>query len=116
MGTAVVTRTDGRLALGRLGALCEQVCLICPAGRNLIYILICSARFKLFDSLLVEMSHLQVKELNSQGFEVILVTSGAVGVGRQKLRYRRLLNSRSIHLLFLSKTTIFKTLDALIFN
>ncbi|KAG1337821.1 delta-1-pyrroline-5-carboxylate synthase 1 [Cocos nucifera] len=58
VGTAVVTRTDGRLALGRLGALCEQV-----------------------------------KELNSQGFEVILVTSGAVGVGRQRLRYRRLLNS-----------------------
>ncbi|XP_026657262.1 delta-1-pyrroline-5-carboxylate synthase 1-like isoform X3 [Phoenix dactylifera] len=58
VGTAVVTRTEGRLALGRLGALCEQV-----------------------------------KELNSQGFEVILVTSGAVGVGRQRLRYRRLLNS-----------------------
>ncbi|XP_010931192.1 delta-1-pyrroline-5-carboxylate synthase isoform X4 [Elaeis guineensis] len=58
VGTAVVTRTDGRLALGRLGALCEQV-----------------------------------KELNSRGFEVILVTSGAVGVGRQRLRYRRLLNS-----------------------
>ncbi|XP_073114728.1 delta-1-pyrroline-5-carboxylate synthase isoform X4 [Elaeis guineensis] len=58
VGTAVVTGTDGRLALGRLGALCEQV-----------------------------------KELNSQGFEVILVTSGAVGVGRQRLRYRRLLNS-----------------------
>jgi delta-1-pyrroline-5-carboxylate synthetase len=25
VGTAVVTRSDGRLALGRLGALCEQV-------------------------------------------------------------------------------------------
>ncbi|XP_058099410.1 delta-1-pyrroline-5-carboxylate synthase-like [Magnolia sinica] len=58
VGTAVVTRADGRLALGRLGALCEQV-----------------------------------KELNTQGFEVILVTSGAVGVGRQRLRYRRLVNS-----------------------
>lgn len=58
VGTAVVTRADGRLALGRLGALCEQL-----------------------------------KELNSQGFEVILVTSGAVGVGRQRLRYRRLVNS-----------------------
>ncbi|XP_043693692.1 delta-1-pyrroline-5-carboxylate synthase-like [Telopea speciosissima] len=58
VGTAVVTRGDGRLALGRLGALCEQI-----------------------------------KELNSQGFEVILVTSGAVGVGRQRLRYRKLVNS-----------------------
>ncbi|ERN08053.1 hypothetical protein AMTR_s00012p00263260 [Amborella trichopoda] len=58
VGTAVVTRSDGRLALGRVGALCEQV-----------------------------------KELNSQGLEVILVTSGAVGVGRQRLRYRRLVNS-----------------------
>ncbi|QHO38760.1 Delta-1-pyrroline-5-carboxylate synthase [Arachis hypogaea] len=58
VGTAVVTRSDGRLALGRLGALCEQL-----------------------------------KELNSRGYEVILVTSGAVGLGRQRLRYRRLANS-----------------------
>ncbi|KAJ4970921.1 hypothetical protein NE237_004020 [Protea cynaroides] len=58
VGTAVVTRDDGRLALGRMGALCEQI-----------------------------------KELNTQGFEVILVTSGAVGVGRQRLRYRKLVNS-----------------------
>ncbi|XP_020252470.1 delta-1-pyrroline-5-carboxylate synthase-like isoform X2 [Asparagus officinalis] len=58
VGTAVVTRIDGRLALGRLGSLCEQV-----------------------------------KELNSRGLDVILVTSGAVGVGRQRLRYRRLVNS-----------------------
>ncbi|KAB1217815.1 Delta-1-pyrroline-5-carboxylate synthase [Morella rubra] len=58
VGTAVVTRADGRLALGRLGALCEQI-----------------------------------KELNSQGYEVIVVSSGAVGLGRQRLRYRRLVNS-----------------------
>lgn len=36
---------------------------------------------------------MQVKELNSLGYEVILVTSGAVGVGRQRLRYRKLVNS-----------------------
>ncbi|KAE8099327.1 hypothetical protein FH972_017318 [Carpinus fangiana] len=58
VGTAVVTRGDGRLALGRIGALCEQL-----------------------------------KELNSRGYEVILVTSGAVGLGRQRLRYRRVANS-----------------------
>ncbi|CAJ1801117.1 unnamed protein product [Sphenostylis stenocarpa] len=58
VGTAVVTRSDGRLALGRLGALCEQL-----------------------------------KELNVKDYEVILVTSGAVGLGRQRLRYRRLVNS-----------------------
>ncbi|KAL7587900.1 delta-1-pyrroline-5-carboxylate synthase [Lactuca sativa] len=58
VGTAVVTRDDGRLALGRLGALCEQI-----------------------------------QALNSQGFEVILVSSGAVGAGRQRLRYRKLINS-----------------------
>ncbi|TXG58679.1 hypothetical protein EZV62_016508 [Acer yangbiense] len=59
VGTAVVTRgEDGRIALGRIGALCEQL-----------------------------------KELNSQGFEVIVVTSGAVGLGRQRLRYRKLINS-----------------------
>ncbi|KAJ8747353.1 hypothetical protein K2173_012933 [Erythroxylum novogranatense] len=58
VGTAVVTRNDGRLAVGRLGSLCEQI-----------------------------------KELNSQGYEVIVVTSGAVGIGRQKLKYRRLVNT-----------------------
>lgn len=58
VGTAVVTRADGRLALGRLGQLCEQI-----------------------------------QELNCEGYEVILVTSGAVGVGRQRLRYRRLVHS-----------------------
>ncbi|CAI9273569.1 unnamed protein product [Lactuca saligna] len=58
VGTAVVTREDGRLALGRLGALCEQIQI-----------------------------------LNSQGFEVILVSSGAVGAGRQRLRYRKLVHS-----------------------
>ncbi|CAN6568859.1 unnamed protein product [Malus baccata var. baccata] len=58
VGTAVVTGNDGRIALGRLGALCEQL-----------------------------------KELNSQGYEIILVSSGAVGLGRQRLRYRKLVNS-----------------------
>ncbi|GMI65856.1 delta 1-pyrroline-5-carboxylate synthase 2 [Hibiscus trionum] len=58
VGTAVVTRHDGRLAVGRLGALCEQL-----------------------------------KELNSQGYEIVLVTSGAVGLGLQRLRYRKLVNS-----------------------
>lgn len=37
---------------------------------------------------------MQLKELNTRGYEVILVTSGAVGLGRQRLRYRRLANSR----------------------
>lgn len=58
VGTAVVTRSDGRLAIGRIGSLCEQV-----------------------------------KELISKGMEVIIVTSGAIGVGRQKLRYQKLMNS-----------------------
>ncbi|KAH9316449.1 hypothetical protein KI387_025076, partial [Taxus chinensis] len=63
VGTAVVTRTDGGLALGRIGSLCEQI-----------------------------------KELMSLGLEVILVTSGAVGVGRQRLRYQRLINSSFVDL------------------
>jgi glutamate 5-kinase len=37
---------------------------------------------------------MQIKDLNSQGYEVIVVSSGAVGLGRQRLRYRRLVNSR----------------------
>lgn len=63
VGTAVVTRANGGLALGRLGSLCEQV-----------------------------------KELMSVGLEVILVTSGAVGIGRQRLRYQRLINSSFVDL------------------
>jgi delta-1-pyrroline-5-carboxylate synthetase len=43
--------------------------------------------------LMIICSH-QVKELMSEGIEVILVTSGAVGIGLQKLRHQRLLNSR----------------------
>lgn len=58
VGTAVVTRPDGRLSLGRLGSLCEQV-----------------------------------EDLLSDGIEVILVSSGAVGVGRQKLRYQKMIHS-----------------------
>ncbi|KAL2317200.1 hypothetical protein Fmac_031076 [Flemingia macrophylla] len=58
VGTAVVTREEGRLAVGRLGALCEQI-----------------------------------KQLNSLGYDIILVSSGAVGIGRQRLRYRKLIHS-----------------------
>ncbi|KAD2080474.1 hypothetical protein R6Q59_032808 [Mikania micrantha] len=58
VGTAVVTRDDGRLAVGRLGAIFEQL-----------------------------------EKLNSQGFEIILVTSGAVGAGCQRLKYRKMINS-----------------------
>ncbi|KAJ8765868.1 hypothetical protein K2173_020384 [Erythroxylum novogranatense] len=58
VGTAIVTRSDGRLAVGRLGSLCEQI-----------------------------------KELNSEGYEVIVVSSGAVGLGRQRLKYRKLVNT-----------------------
>ncbi|XP_071726698.1 delta-1-pyrroline-5-carboxylate synthase-like isoform X2 [Rutidosis leptorrhynchoides] len=58
VGTAVVTRDDGRLAVGRLGAIFEQL-----------------------------------EKLNSRGFDIILVTSGAVGAGRQRLKYRKMINS-----------------------
>ncbi|KAL7169847.1 hypothetical protein ACSBR2_034812 [Camellia fascicularis] len=58
VGTAVVTRDDGRLAVGRVGGIFEQL-----------------------------------EELNSQGLDIILVSSGAVGAGRQRLKYRRLINS-----------------------
>ncbi|TKY56790.1 Delta-1-pyrroline-5-carboxylate synthase [Spatholobus suberectus] len=58
VGTAVVTREEGRLAVGRIGALCEQI-----------------------------------KQLNSLGYDIILVSSGAVGIGRQRLRYRKLIHS-----------------------
>ncbi|THG01012.1 hypothetical protein TEA_024530 [Camellia sinensis var. sinensis] len=58
VGTAVVTRDDERLAVGRVGGIFEQL-----------------------------------EELNSQGFDIILVSSGAVKAGRQRLKHRRLINS-----------------------
>lgn len=58
VGTAVVTRPDGHLALGRLGTLCEEI-----------------------------------EALLSEGREVVLVTSGSVGVGRQKLRFQRFMRA-----------------------
>ncbi|EFJ17662.1 hypothetical protein SELMODRAFT_444883 [Selaginella moellendorffii] len=61
VGTSVVTRPDGKLAVGRLGALCEQV-----------------------------------KDIMDDHIEVIVVTSGAVAVGRQKLRQQRMMNSRQV--------------------
>lgn len=54
--------------------------------------------FQLIDLFLIET--IQLEGLNSQGYEIILVTSGAVGAGRQRLKYRRLINSRSDHLLW----------------
>ncbi|KAK9811974.1 hypothetical protein WJX73_004626 [Symbiochloris irregularis] len=59
VGAAMVTRgRDSRLALGRLGALIEQLETLVRSGR-----------------------------------QVIVVTSGAVAVGRQKLRQQQVLNS-----------------------
>ena len=87
MGTAVVTRHDGRLALGRLGALCEQVAVLIQTF-IMVYQLVKSG--KILSQIFVAM---QVKELNALGYEVIIVTSGAVGVGKQRLKYRKLVNS-----------------------
>lgn len=83
VGTAVVSRGDGRLALGRLGYLCEQVGFYFL--RCFPWMMVCWLIFFIV---------VQIKDLNSSGYEVILVTSGAVGVGRQKLRYRKLVHSR----------------------
>ncbi|KAH7446518.1 hypothetical protein KP509_01G060300 [Ceratopteris richardii] len=59
VGSNVVTRVeDGKVALGRIGSLCEQV-----------------------------------KELVESGVEVIIVTSGAVGMGYRLLRHHRTLNT-----------------------
>ena len=64
VGTAVVTRgKDRRLALGRLGALVEQLEALVRSGR-----------------------------------EVILVTSGGVSVGKQKLMQQQVLNSSPLEM------------------
>lgn len=114
VGTAVVTRDDGRLALGRLGALCEQVIIFKTHFPTILVILytvfliignfnvivlvdfyenIYTMSWIVWINLWV-MSLTQIQILNSQGFEVILVSSGAVGAGRQRLRYRKLVHSR----------------------
>ena len=60
----MVTRTkDQRLALGRLGALVEQLEALVRSGR-----------------------------------QIILVTSGSVSVGRQKLKQQRVLNSTPLEM------------------
>ena len=67
MGSAVITRGDGQgLALGRLAAIIEQV--TCFAAKTYIFIWIC-----------------QIAEIQNQGRECIVVTSGAVAFGKQKL-------------------------------
>ncbi|MCP4806974.1 MAG: glutamate 5-kinase [Proteobacteria bacterium] len=53
VGTRVVAREDGRLALGRLGMLVEQIA-----------------------------------ELRERGIQVLLVTSGAIGLGAERLKIR----------------------------
>lgn len=64
VGTAVVTRgKDQRLALGRLGALVEQLEALVRSGR-----------------------------------QMILVSSGSVSVGRQKLRQSQILNSSPLEM------------------
>ena len=87
----MVTRSDGRLALGRLGALCEQVFTLHAQVQSFDS----DRTFFFFFFLILRLqSGMQIKELNSQEYEVILVSSGAVGIGRQRLRYRKLVNSR----------------------
>ena len=93
----MVTRPGGRLAVGRLGVLCEPVnverrkeysgkdgilmshCCSISVGRG------CVCLMKLLISF-ERIGCLQLKELNSQGYEIVLVTSGAVGLGRQRFR------------------------------
>lgn len=56
VGTSVVSSKTGHLALGRMGAIIEQICRLVRAGK-----------------------------------EVILVSSGAVGIGRRRLSHRFML-------------------------
>ncbi|KAL0046411.1 hypothetical protein WJX82_000130 [Trebouxia sp. C0006] len=72
VGTAVVTRgKDQRLALGRLGALVEQLEALVRSGR-----------------------------------QMILVSSGAVSVGRQKLRQSQILNSSPLEMQISGPATV----------
>lgn len=45
------------------------------------------------DNLVYWLIYLQLEKLDSLGFGIILVTSGAVGAGRQRLKYRKLINN-----------------------
>mmetsp|Transcript_34888 Transcript_34888/g.82749 ORF Transcript_34888/g.82749 Transcript_34888/m.82749 type:complete len:387 (-) Transcript_34888:257-1417(-) len=71
VGTQVVSRSsDGRLALGRLGSLIEQIEILVRSGR-----------------------------------EVILISSGSVGAGRQRIRREQILNSSPLELQGFNKST-----------
>lgn len=76
VGTAVVTRgVDQRLALGRLGAIVEQLEALVRSGR-----------------------------------QCILITSGSVSVGRQKLRQQQVLNSSPLTMQIQGQTDVSSTL------
>ena len=68
-----------------VGDFCFFLSLSASGWSRLVFFFLSILRFR---------SEMQIKELNSQEFEVILVSSGAVGIGRQRLRYRQLVNSR----------------------
>jgi len=71
VGTAVVSRaSDGRLALGRIGNLIEQIEVLARSGR-----------------------------------QVILVTSGSVGAGRQRIRREQIFNSSPLELQSLNQSS-----------
>lgn len=76
LGSAVITREDEHgLALGRLASIVEQVC-------SLIIILVINHKSKIF----------QVAECQNEGRECIMVTSGAVAFGKQKLTQELLMS------------------------
>ena len=109
-----MSRPDGRLALGRLGSLCEEVSnetvmtVKTRKDSNAAYTHVPLVPFSnyvfvfythhlhiplLHHGIFIMPSVLQIEALVSEGREVILVTSGAVGIGRQKLRFQKLMRS-----------------------
>jgi delta-1-pyrroline-5-carboxylate synthetase len=88
IGTAIVTNDDGTVALGRVGQVVEQICkLVHQVNIAAPQSLLTSYLFLLFPKFLVPLF------LHVQGKEIILVSSGAVGLGTRRLGQQALLST-----------------------
>lgn len=93
LGSAVVTRDECGLALGRLASIVEQVSqLFFYRRQSNSLLMISSEPWQEVWTLSSLFCSDQVAMLQNQGREMMIVTSGAVAFGKQRLRHEILLS------------------------